>query len=211
MTPGNHPGLFVTFEGPEGAGKSTQLRLLAARLQAQEMPHLLTREPGGTEIGGQLRELVLDTRSQMGAMTEFLIYSASRAQLVGEVLRPALEAGTVVVCDRYVDSSYAYQGAGRGLDMAHLRAVSLAATGGLTPDLTVLLDIPADLGLRRAARVGAPDRIEQAGLDFHTRVREGFLALAAAEPERFLMLDGALPTDELAEQVWAGVSRLRRR
>ena len=206
MSQASTSGLFVTFEGPEGAGKSTQIRLLAERLKCEGMAHLLTREPGGTDIGGKLRELVLDARSRMSAMTEFLIYSASRAQLVGEVVRPALERGEVLVCDRYVDSSYAYQGYGRGLDMAQLRAVSEAATGGLTPDLTVLLDIDPDLGLRRAARVAEPDRIEQAGLEFHARVREGFLILAAAEPQRFLILEGAQAQELLAEAIWKAVS-----
>ena len=201
-------GLFITFEGPEGAGKSTQIRLLAARLEAGGVAHLLTREPGGTDVGDRLRELVLDSRSRVSAMTEFLIYSASRAQLVHEVVRPALERGLVVVCDRYVDSSYAYQGHGRGLDMAKLRAVSEAATGGLTPQLTVLLDLDPALGLSRAARVNTPDRIEAAGLAFHGRVRQGFLALAAAEPGRFLLLDAALQEDALAERIWQVVQAL---
>lgn len=207
------PGLFITFEGPEGAGKSTQIRLLAARLEAVRLEtggvaHLLTREPGGTDVGDRLRELVLDSRSRVSAMTEFLIYSASRAQLVHEVVRPALERGLVVVCDRYVDSSYAYQGHGRGLDMAKLRAVSEAATGGLTPQLTVLLDLDPALGLSRAARVNTPDRIEAAGLEFHGRVRQGFLTLAAAEPGRFLLLDAALQEDALAERIWQVVQAL---
>ncbi len=202
-------GHFITFEGPEGAGKSTQIRLLQARLDQQGVPHLLTREPGGTRTGDQLRALVLDARSEIAPMAEFLIYSASRAQLVSEVMRPALERGELLVCDRYVDSSYAYQGHGRGLDLAQLRAVSEAATGGLTPDLTVLLDLDPALGLQRAARVGAPDRIEAAGPAFHARVRQGFLALAAAEPERFLLLDAAQAQDVLAGQIWQAASRLR--
>jgi dTMP kinase len=198
-------GQFITFEGPEGAGKSTQISLLAARLQANGVPHLLTREPGGTDIGSKLRELVLDARSSMNAMTEFLIYSASRAQLVSEVMRPALERGELLICDRYVDSSYAYQGYGRGLDLQQLQAVSEAATGGLMPQLTVLLDIQPGLGLARAARVGEPDRIEQAGLEFHGRVQQGFLELAAAEPGRFLVLDATKPQEELAERIWNAV------
>jgi dTMP kinase len=202
-------GRFITFEGPEGAGKSTQIRLLQARLDQQGVPHLLTREPGGTRTGDQLRALVLDARSEIAPMAEFLIYSASRAQLVSEVMRPALERGELLVCDRYVDSSYAYQGHGRGLDLAQLRAVSEAATGGLTPDLTVLLDLDPVLGLQRAARVGAPDRIEAAGLAFHARVRQGFLALAGAEPDRFLLLDAAQAQDVLAGQIWQAASRLR--
>ncbi|WP_188960479.1 dTMP kinase [Deinococcus aquiradiocola] len=197
--------LFVTLEGPEGAGKSTQLRLLAARLEAAGVTPVLTREPGGTDIGTQLRALVLDTRSLMDPMTEFLIYSASRAQLVREVVRPTLASGGVVVCDRYVDSSYAYQGYGRGLDLRHLRAVSDAATGGLLPHLTVLLDLDPATGLTRAARVGTPDRIEAAGLVFHERVRAGFQALAQADPARFLTLDATRPEGEISDRIWAAV------
>ncbi|WP_370657388.1 dTMP kinase [Deinococcus sp. KNUC1210] len=199
-------GLFITFEGPEGAGKSTQLRRLAARLAAGGTPHLLTREPGGTDIGDKLRSLVLDTRSHLSAMTEFLIYSGSRAQLVQEVIRPALGRGEVVVCDRYVDSSYAYQGYGRGLDLASLRAVSAAATGGLMPDLTFLLDIDPETGLARAARVGEPDRIERAGLDFHWRLKRGFVELAAQEPQRFVVLDATRDPDALEADIWAAVT-----
>ncbi|WP_407539489.1 dTMP kinase [Deinococcus radiomollis] len=206
MSRASSPGLFVTFEGPEGAGKSTQIRLLAARLEREGIAHLLTREPGGTDIGGKLRELVLDTRSRVSPMTEFLIYSASRAQLVGEVMRPALERGEVLVCDRYVDSSYAYQGYGRGLNMAQLRAVSEAATGGLTPDLTVLLNIDPALGLTRAARVGEPDRIEREGLDFHWRLKQGFLELAFKEPQRFLVLDATASIEALSDDIWKAVS-----
>ena len=201
-------GAFITLEGPEGAGKSTQLRRLAERLQSGGVPQLLTREPGGTVVGDQLRALVLDTRSDMDPMTEFLIYSASRAQLVQQVIRPALARGEVVVCDRYVDSSYAYQGYGRGLDLAQLRAVSAAATGGLLPDLTVLLDLDPEVGLRRAARVGELDRIEGAGLDFHRRLRQGFLELAGAEPERFVVLDATEPEDVLAARIWDAVETL---
>ncbi|WP_424951973.1 dTMP kinase [Deinococcus sp.] len=208
MSAPSWPGRFITFEGPEGAGKSTQLRRLATRLERGHLPYRLTREPGGTVIGDRLRELVLDTRSDLSAMTEFMIYSASRAQLVQEVMRPALERGVTLICDRYVDSSYAYQGYGRGLDLAQLRAVSEAATGGLMPDLTVLLNLDPEVGLQRAARVGAPDRIEAAGLAFHRRVRQGFLTLAEAEPGRFLLLDAAQPEDALAERIWQAVQAL---
>lgn len=211
MFPSGATLTFITFEGPEGAGKSTQVRLLAARLAAGGVPHLLTREPGGTDIGGRLRELVLDARSEMTPMTEFLIYSASRAQLVQEVVRPALERGEVVVCDRYVDSSYAYQGYGRGLDLGELRAVSAAATGGLTPDLTVLLNIEPQLGLMRAADVSEPDRIERAGLDFHWRLKQGFMELAFAEPQRFLVLDATKSQEALSERIWQVVTPLMSR
>jgi len=197
MTP-----LFLTFEGPEGAGKSTQLARLAARLAALGIPHTVTREPGGTPLGTRVREVLLDPGLQMGALPEFLLYSASRAQLVGEVLRPALARGEVVLCDRYADSSLAYQGAGRGLDAGFLAALTREVTGGLTPDLTVLLDLDPAAGLARAARRGQPDRLEQADLAFHARVREGFLALAAREPGRFLVLDAARDPGELEEELW---------
>lgn len=200
MTP-----LFLTFEGPEGAGKSTQLRHLAARLAAAGLPHTVTREPGGTPLGTRVRGVLLDPALGIDPLPEFLLYSASRAQLVREVLRPALARGEVVLCDRYADSSLAYQGAGRGLDPGFLQAVTAAATGGLTPDLTVLLDLDPALGLRRAARRGQPDRLEQADLAFHERVRRGFLALAAAEPGRFLVLDAARDEAELAEAIWRAV------
>ncbi|KEF33539.1 thymidylate kinase [Deinococcus sp. RL] len=202
MTP-----LFLTFEGPEGAGKSTQLRHLAARLAAAGLPHTVTREPGGTPLGTRVRGVLLDPALGIDPLPEFLLYSASRAQLVREVLRPALARGEVVLCDRYADSSLAYQGAGRGLDPGFLQAVTAAATGGLTPDLTVLLDLDPALGLRRAARRGQPDRLEQADLAFHERVRRGFLALAAAEPGRFLVLDAARDEAELAEAIWRAVAQ----
>lgn len=200
MTP-----LLVTFEGPEGAGKSTQLGRLALRLAGAGVPHLVTREPGGTGLGTRVREVLLDPALAIEALPEFLLYSASRAQLVREVIRPALGRGEVVVCDRYADSSRAYQGAGRGLDAALLEAVTREATGGVTPDLTVLLDLDPAVGLARAASRGRPDRLEQADLAFHTRVREGFLALAAREPGRFLTLDGVRDPDALEHDIWAAV------
>ena len=200
-------GLFITFEGPEGAGKSTQLRLLAARLSAGGYPHLLTREPGGTPLGLKIREVVLmDTELDVTPLSEFLLYSASRAQLVQDVLRPALNRGEVVVCDRYADSSLAYQGAGRGLNPELLRDVTWEATGGLRPHLTVLLDLDPEIGLQRAAQVGQPDRLERADLDFHRRVRRGFLDLAHAEPERFLVLDATRAQAQLEADIWAAVS-----
>ncbi|WP_104989890.1 dTMP kinase [Deinococcus sp. NW-56] len=197
MTP-----LFLTFEGPEGAGKSTQLRRLAVRLAAAGVAHTVTREPGGTGLGTRVREVLLDPTLDMDPLPEFLLYSASRAQLVREVLRPALSRGEVVLCDRYADSSLAYQGAGRGLDPAFLRPLTAEVTGGLTPDLTVLLDLDPALGLRRAAQRGQPDRLEQADLAFHERVRQGFLDLAAGEPGRFLVLDAARDEAELSEAIW---------
>lgn len=196
-------GLFITFEGPEGAGKTTQIARLVEQLSGAGVAHVVTREPGGTPLGTRVRQVVLlEPDLQVDPLPEFLLYSASRAQLVGQVIRPALERGEVVVCDRYADSSLAYQGAGRGLDAGLLTQITQAATGGLQPDLTFLLDLDPAVGLARAATRGEPDRLERADLGFHLRVRSGFLALAQQEPHRFRVLDATASADELAEQVW---------
>ena len=199
--------MFITFEGPEGAGKSTQLTRLVARLTAAGLAPTVTREPGGTPLGTRVREVLLDPELDMHALPEFLLYSASRAQLVQDVLRPALSRGEVVVCDRYFDSSLAYQGAGRGLPLALLQGITHEVTGGLRPNLTVLLDLDPALGLQRAAARGQPDRLERADLAFHQRVRQGFLELAAQEPQRFVVLDATKTPDELEAEVWAAVER----
>ncbi|MFC5850087.1 dTMP kinase [Deinococcus petrolearius] len=200
-------GLFLTFEGPEGAGKSTQLAALVRHLHGAGYTVTETREPGGTLLGTQVRRVVLDPEVEMEPLPEFLLYSASRAQLVAEVIRPALARGEVVVCDRYADSTLAYQGYGRGLGLDFLTRVTAEATGGLRPDLTALLDLDPALGLARAARRGQPDRLERADLAFHTRVREGFLTLAAAEPGRFLVLDATRPVAELSADIWEATQR----
>ena len=147
-----------------------------------------------------------DAELEIHPLSEFLLYSASRAQLVQDVIRPALQAGQVVICDRYADSSAAYQGSGRGLDPGLIRQVTSEATAGLRPHLTVLLDLDPQLGLQRAAARGQPDKLERADLEFHQRVRRGFLAIAAAEPQRFLVLDATRPETELADAIWAAVS-----
>lgn len=183
-------GLFITFEGPEGAGKSTQARLLAGWLRAKGREVVLTREPGGTELGAVLRELIL-TRP-MQAETEFLLYSADRAEHAHRIIRPALKRGAVVICDRWLDSSLAYQGYGRGLSLDWLLAVSRGFLGDLRPDLTFLLKIPPRLGLWRAKhrRVSAEsDRFEAEELAFHQRVLDGFMQLARQERDRFVILD----------------------
>lgn len=195
-------GLFISFEGPEGAGKSTQLARLAARLEALGWAVTVTREPGGTPLGTQVRGALLDPDLSISPLAEFLLYSASRAQLVRDVLTPALAAGHVVLCDRFFDSSLAYQGGGRGLDDAFLTRVTREVTGGLVPDLTLLLDLDPAAGLARAAGRGAPDRLERADLAFHQRVRARFLALAAAEPGRFAVLEAGATADAVEAQVW---------
>ena len=184
--------MFVAFEGPEGAGKSTQLRRLAQTLQAQGLEPLVTKEPGGTPVGEHVRQVVLlEPDLEINSMAEFLLYSASRAQLVADVLRPALRADRVVLCDRYTGASVAYQGYGRGLPLGFVRSLSAEVTGGLTPDLTLLFDLEPEVGLARVARRGEKDRLEGADLAFHRRVRAGFLA-QAEEDSSWKIIDASL-------------------
>jgi len=200
------PGLFVTFEGGEGSGKSTQIERLAARLGARGIAPLRTREPGGTPLGEGVRDLLLDPERRPAPMTEALLLEAARAELVAAVIRPALAEGRLVLCDRYDDSTLAYQGAGRGLDEPTLRAMNRAATGGLVPDLTLLFDLDPDLGLARRARAPGPtNRLDREPVEFHRRVRARFLELAAAEPARWRVLDAAADTEALEREVWAAI------
>jgi len=190
-------GFFVTFEGGEGTGKTTQLTRLLTALRAAGRDPVETREPGGTAIGNQIRKLLLDRGNvRMAAPTELLLYEASRAQLVHEVIRPALAAGRIVLCDRFTDSTTAYQGYGRGLELSLVARLNALGSDGVTPDLTFLFDLDPAVGLARAAeRLRAPgtraDRIEGEVLAFHQRVREGFRALASAEPDRFMVVDAS--------------------
>lgn len=211
----SHRGLFVTLEGGDGAGKSTQAELLASWLAQRGLEVVRTREPGGTDLGAGLRELLLhgDERGigEISPRAEALLYAADRAQHVAEVVRPALERGAAVVQDRYIDSSLAYQGAGRPLDAVAVRGLSEWASEGLWPQLTVLLDVTPELAAERRSAAGQrADRLESEAVDFHRRVREEFLALAAAEPERFLVLDAARPVDELHAAILARVAPLIR-
>jgi len=195
-------GLFVVFEGGEGAGKSTQVVKLAAWLRVAGRRCVVTREPGATELGARIRGLLLDPgHSGMSPRAEALLYAADRAQHVTRTVRPALDRGDVVLSDRYVDSSLAYQGAGRALPDEEVAWISRWATGGLQPDLVVLLDVDPRVGLARAGRRGSADRLEQEDLAFHERVRQGFLALARLDPERYLVLDAADDPDQIAERV----------
>lgn len=199
--------LFVTFEGIEGCGKSTQLRLLANHLRASGRDVVETREPGGTAAGQALRRLLLgEDAVPLAPLAELLIYCADRAQHVGELIRPALAAGRIVLCDRFSDSTIAYQGYARGLDLDVVRGLDTRARDGLVPDVTILLDCPVVEGLRRARRRNdAGDRFERETAAFHDRVRDGFHALAAAEPGRFHRLDSTAPLEEVAAEVRAHV------
>lgn len=196
-------GMFITFEGGEGCGKSTQLRLLATRLQSAGFAVRALREPGGTEAGEAIRAILLHPdHAGLDARAELLLYEAARAQLVAEVIEPALSAGEVVLCDRFFDSTTAYQGYGRGLELDQIDTLNAAATGGINPDLTILLDIDPVTGLERATRHGA-DRLESEDISFHQRVREGFLAIAASHRDRVRVIDASGTVDEVAEQVAA--------
>lgn len=205
-------GIFITLEGGDGAGKTTQAELLQEWFAARGREVVRTREPGGTPLGAEIRRLLLHGGDEIGAVdprAEALLYAADRAQHVAAVVRPALARGAAVVQDRYIDSSLAYQGAGRVLDVGEVRALSEWAVEGLWPHLTVLLDLPtAAAAARRRARGGASDRLEAEAEAFHDAVRSGFLALAAAEPERFLVLDATAPVDELHERIIARVAEL---
>lgn len=200
--------MFITFEGPEGGGKSTQARLLAERMQTAGYPVVLTREPGGTPAGKAIRAIWDDPeRSDLLPITDLLLLCADRAQHVGSLIRPALERGEIVISDRYADSTRAYQGYGSGLDFGTMENLLQVATGGLTPDLTLLLDIPAAEGLARrhtASKAGASplDRLDQRSLDYHERVHAGYLKLAAQEPARWVILDARADPQTLADRIW---------
>ena len=210
--------MFITFEGPEGGGKSTQIGLLAGWLREQGHDVLATREPGGTAIGDRVRNILLDpVATEMRPQTEALLFSAARAQIVAQVIRPALAQGVIVLCDRYADSTLAYQGYGHELDLAVLRAITAFATGNLRPDLIICLDIDVERGLRRKQQDAHADssqwnRMERHILAYHQRVRQGFLAMARAEPERWLVIDAsqpALAVQEVARRRVAALLRIQ--
>lgn len=201
-------GLFITLEGGDGSGKSTQSALLTEWLTDAGHTVLVTREPGGTPLGEELREIVLHRRGDISPRAEALIYAADRAHHIATKVRPALERGEIVVQDRYIDSSVAYQGAGRVLDGTEIRNLTLWATENLLPDLTILLDLPEDDGRDRLAERTKYDRLEAEAADFHARVRAAYLALAEAEPGRFLVLDARQPREVIAAAVQERVGSL---
>jgi dTMP kinase len=203
--------VFITFEGPEGSGKSLQARQLASRLRTHGFVVVETHEPGGTPLGDEVRHLLL-SRDELQAhpRAEALLMNASRAQLVESVIRPALERGEVVVCDRFSDSTLVYQGAGRGLDRQELISVISFATAGLQPDMTMLLDVPVEVGLARKQAQEQANRFEAEALAFHARVRSAYLALALADAERWRCFNATEPADRLADQIWdTVVQRMR--
>lgn len=201
--------LFITFEGGEGSGKSVQAGALYRRLAKMGVPAILTHEPGVTPLGKRIaRWLKWGDNVNIAPITELILFNASRAQLVAEVIKPGLASGKVVICDRFADSTTAYQSYGRGLELKTVEAANKAATQGLKPDLTILLDVGPDIALARKDPKRKLDRFEREALDFHQRVREGYLHLAAAEPRRWLVIDGCLPRTKVAEIIWQRISQL---
>ena len=201
-------GLFITLEGGDGAGKSTQINNIREYFQSRGYDCLITREPGGTSIGEKLREILLDAgNGEMEAVTEMLVYAASRSQHVRELIRPAVEAGRVVICDRFKDSSLAYQGAGRELGDI-VETVNNIAVDGMVPDITFWMDIDPETGKARAAQVGEPDRLEKEKLDFHLRVYEGFKALQAENPDRIKRIDATQSIEDIREEIYGYLDEL---
>lgn len=196
-------GIFITLEGPDGSGKSSQLTLLADFLRQQGYPAITTREPGGTAIGDQIRKVLMTLKNQeMQPRTEILLFQASRAQLVEQVILPALEQGEVILCDRYADSTLAYQGYGyRCFTLEQLRPLVAFATGGLLPDLTLLLDVDVEVGLRRRLQEGDWTRMDAYELSFHQRVRAGYLEMAQAESQRWVVIDAGQPPEKVQEDI----------
>lgn len=198
--------IFIVFEGVDGSGKTTQLHLLHKYLTEKNLPTYRTREPGGTPVGEKIRELLLDpTFSEMQERTEALLYAAARAQLVAQVIRPRLEQGYTVLCDRYIDSTLAYQGYGRGMDIDFLASINKLGTGGLQPQLTILLDLSPEEGLARSRKERPADRLEKESLAFYQRVRQGYLELAKKNPQAYLVLDARLPLEDLHRKICATV------
>jgi dTMP kinase len=203
--------LFITFEGGEGCGKSVQAKALYDRLCQKAIPAILTHEPGGTPIGDELcRLLKWSGDFDITPMTELLLFNAARSQLVSQVIKPGLEKGRVVICDRFADSTTVYQGYGRGLDLKTVRQVNSTATRGLMPDLTLLLDLSVEAGSARQ-RQKKKDRFEKQNTAFHQRIRQGYLKLAAEEPQRWLVIDASKDKEEIAEIIWQKVSQLLHR
>jgi len=199
--------MFITFEGIDGSGKTTQINLLSARLRQRGIDVLALREPGGNEVSENIREVLLSSKNEIGVRAELLLFVAARAQLVEKVIRPALDAGKLVICDRYCDSSVAYQGFGRGIDIDDVHSCNKFATNNLVPNLTFFLDVPTTVGLGRTSSRGENvlDRMESAGESFFDKARKGYLSIAESEPERFIVLDGRATPEEIHDEIWETV------
>ncbi len=195
----DYKGIFVTLEGPEGAGKTTQVKLLSKELTTMGVDHVITRDPGGTPLGKQIRRILLSTEYTVAPLAELLLYQADRAQHVAEKILPALERGALVICDRYIDSTVAYQGYGRQLDMELINTLNGMSTQGLTPDLTILFDIESADGLSRL-HPGGHDRMEKENIEFHLRVRDGYRKIADENPDRFKTLDASKALSVVQEE-----------
>jgi len=199
--------LFITFEGIDGAGKSTQIEKLCTYLKKNEIEFISTREPGGCETSEKIRGIILSQKSDLGALGELFLYFAARAEHIRQVIKPALDGGKWVICDRFCDSTFAYQGAGRGLDVAKMKDINKFASQDIYPNLTVLLDISVDASLeRRKTRGKSADRLEQNDITFFESVREYFLKLSKDEPSRFLVIDAALSEDEIHKKIISGIN-----
>jgi dTMP kinase len=203
-------GTFITFEGGEGCGKSTHIVRLVARLAKEGRPAILAREPGGTEVGEQIRHILQYSKQSAGMMpeTELLLFCASRAQLVRELIEPALARGQVVVCDRFFDSTTVYQGVGRKLDPEKVALINRFAVGACTPDLTLVIDLDPRVGLERARGRELFDRMESQSQEFYQRVRQGYLDLAGREPDRIKVIDGSQNLEAVERQIWEAVRRV---
>ena len=209
MTDIDSKGLFVTFEGIDGSGKSTQANALLRKVQEEGFNAVLFREPGGTRISEQIRQILLSTKhSEMDPLTEVMLYSAARAQLTVEMIVPGLLENDIVICDRYFDSTTAYQGYGRGIDLEFVDALIKEAAKKLWPDVTFLVDVNADLAEKRSGTIGRPDRLEMETKEFKISVIEGFREIAKKEPERFIILDGNEDVEAVADQAWKHISQL---
>lgn len=202
-------GCFLVLDGPEGAGKTTQVERLVRRLRDAGREATSVRDPGSTPVSERIREVLLDRRlPEMDARTEVFLYMASRAEMVARIVRPALDVGLIVVCDRFVSSTVAYQGYAGGIDPELIWGLGRTACGGIEPNLTVILDLPVEEGLARARRLAEPDRIEAKDQTFHEKVRQGFLSMAEARPDVFAVVDASQPPDAVAEAIWEAAKRV---
>ncbi|MBI5212021.1 MAG: dTMP kinase [Nitrospirae bacterium] len=203
MTANLKKGIFISLEGIEGTGKTTQAKLLSERLSKEGYDVVLTKEPGGTVIGSRIREILLQPdHTEMSYLAELLLYNADRAQHLNEKILPAVNDGKIVITDRFTDSTIAYQGYGRGIDIGFLKSIDIIATGGIRPDLTILFDLDVETGLMRNKGANKVDRLELEDIEFHKKVREGYLKILEAEPERVKIVDASMQPEQIREKVW---------